>query len=208
MGSQVWDLGKAQTLGHDALELAQALGDRAAEARANWILLLVNRFGQEGARTAAAYGERSLVLARELGLKEQLAFTLKDLAVAYVVTGRFREASTLEREAVELWRQLDNKPMLAEVLGGRVAQRVAAGELAEAIAAGEESAALTAAVLAEICLYRGRPVEADGLLTPYRELTFRDMLEATTAISPRPSYAQAEVALAQGDSAPRAGRHR
>ena len=50
------------------------------------------------------------------------------------------------REAVDLWRQLDNKPMLAEALGGQAAQRLAAGEFEEAIAAGEESAALNRSI--------------------------------------------------------------
>ncbi len=67
VGSRVWDLDKAQALALDALALAGDLGDRTAEARIYWILLLVNRFGNEGARKAVEYGERSLALARELG---------------------------------------------------------------------------------------------------------------------------------------------
>ena len=146
VGSQVWDLNKADELALEALALAGKLSDRAAESKAYWILLLVNRFGKAGARKAAEYGERSLALARELGLQEQLALTLKDLAVAYAVMGRFRESGTLGREAVDLWRQLDNKPMLAEALGGRGRSACSTGEFDEAIAAGEESAALNRSI--------------------------------------------------------------
>jgi len=146
VGSRVWNLGKAQALSLDALTLANDLGDRPAEAKIYWILLLISRFGNEGARKAVEYGERSLTLARELGPKQQLAFTLKDLAAAYVVCGRFPEAHAILPEAISLWRELDNKPMLAEVLGGQAAQHFGSGELDQAIRAGEESYALNQSI--------------------------------------------------------------
>jgi tetratricopeptide (TPR) repeat protein len=92
------------------------------------------------------YGERSLSLARELGPKEQLAFTLKDLAVVYVICGRFPDAHAILPEAISLWRELDNKPMLAEVLGGQAAQYLASGELDAAVRTGEESYALNQSI--------------------------------------------------------------
>ena len=142
VGSGVRDFSKAQALSLDALVLADDLGDRPAEAKVYWILLLTNRFGNEGPRKAIEYGERSLALAGELGPKQQLAFTLKDLAVAYVVVGRFPEARAILPEAISLWRELDNKPMLAEILGGQAAQHFSSGELNQAIRAGGESYAL------------------------------------------------------------------
>ncbi len=146
VGSRVWDLDKAQALALDALALAGDLGDRAAEARVHWILLLVNRFGNEGAAKAVEYGERSLALAREFGPKQQLAFTLKDLAVAYVMVSRFAEARAILPEAISLWRELDNKPMLAEALGGQAAQSFGSGDFDEAVHAGEESYALNQSI--------------------------------------------------------------
>jgi len=146
VGSRVWDLGKAQALALDALALADDLSDHPAEAKIYWILLLANRFGNEGARKAVEYGERSLALARALSLKQQLAFTLKDLAVAYVVCGRFPAAQAILPEAISLWRELDNKPMLAEVLGGQSAQSFGWGEFDQAIRAGEESYALNQSI--------------------------------------------------------------
>ena len=143
VSSGVPDWPKVQALSLDALTLAGDLGDRPAEAKIDWILLLANRFGNEGPRRAIEYGERSLALARELGLKEQVAFTLKDLATAYVACGRLSDARATLPEALNLWRELDNKPMLAEVLGGQAAEQWISGEMDQAIRAAEESYSLS-----------------------------------------------------------------
>ena len=68
-----------------------------------------------------------------LDLKQQLAFTLKDLAPAYIVCGRLADAGSVLPEALSLWRELDNKPMLAEVLMGQTVQYCGSGELDQAI---------------------------------------------------------------------------
>jgi tetratricopeptide (TPR) repeat protein len=49
-------------------------------------------------------------------------------------------------ETLALWRELDNKPMLAEVLGGAVPAHIDAGELEQAIEAGEEYLALNRSI--------------------------------------------------------------
>jgi tetratricopeptide (TPR) repeat protein len=146
VSSGVPDWPKVQALSLDALTLAGDLGDRPAEAKIDWILLLANRFGNEGPRRAIEYGERSLALARELGLKEQVAFTLKDLATAYVACGRLSDARATLPEALNLWRELDNKPMLAEVLGGQAAEQWISGEMDQAIRAAEESYSLSQSI--------------------------------------------------------------
>ena len=130
----------------DALALAGDLGDRPAEAKIYWILLLVNRFGNEGPRKAIEYGERSLALARELGLKQQVAFTLKDLGTAYVATGRIFDATACLPEALSLWRELDDKPMLAEALMGAGASYQIAGKLDQAVRVDEESYVLNQSI--------------------------------------------------------------
>jgi tetratricopeptide (TPR) repeat protein len=136
----------AQTLSAEALALARELADLPAEARIYWNLLLINRFGNEGASKAIEYGEKSLALARKLNLKEQVALTLKDLAVAYVTVGRIEIVRNNLPETLALWRELDNQPMLAEVLGSAVPAHLAAGELEQAIEAGEESLALNQSI--------------------------------------------------------------
>ena len=146
VSSGVPDWPEVQALSLDALALAGDLGDRPAEAKIDWILLLANRFGNEGPRRAIKYGERSLCLRAKLGLKQQVGFTLKDLATAYVACGRLSDACAILPEALNLWRELDNKPMLAEVLGGQAGGTVGFGELDQAIRAAEESYSLSQSI--------------------------------------------------------------
>lgn len=142
----VRDLSKAQEISAQALALAEELDDRKAQARIYWNLLLINRFGNEGPAKAVEYGEKSLALARELGLTEQIALTLKDLGVAYVVTGRWKTAKANLAENLALWRQLNNTPLLSEVIIGASAYAFAEGKLDEAIRLGEEAYSLNQSI--------------------------------------------------------------
>jgi predicted ATPase len=166
VGSGVRDLRKAQALALDALALAGATGDRAAEARIDWILLLVNRFGSEGVGKAIEYGERSLALARELGLKEQLAFTLLDLTTAYLMHGRILDARRFLPESLGLWRELDNQTALAEVIAQQGVISLGLAELGEAIRAGEESNSLNRSIRSRY----GLSIGAAMVSLPYEEL--------------------------------------
>ncbi|HEX7588335.1 MAG TPA: hypothetical protein VF478_08480 [Anaerolineae bacterium] len=146
IGAGERDTTYAETLSTQALALAGELGDRKAQARIYWNLLLANRFGNQGPHKAVEYGEKSLALARELGLKEQIALSLKDLSVAYAITGRMNLARENTPEIIALWRELNNTPMLAEALGGATQPLYAQGRLAEAVRSGEESIALNQAI--------------------------------------------------------------
>ncbi len=105
----------AEEKAHRALRLAQELGDEEAEAKIYWNLLNVYRFTDrmDQARTA---GEQSLSLSRKLDLREQLAFTANDMPHVYMDSGRLAEAVQLAYEAIGLWRELGNQPMLADSL--------------------------------------------------------------------------------------------
>src|SRR5689334_3986720 len=71
----VHDAARGQALAKQALRLARELKDRRAETRILWNLMLLHSFtGQVHA--ALDYGEQSLTLARELGLREELAYIL------------------------------------------------------------------------------------------------------------------------------------
>jgi class 3 adenylate cyclase len=98
-----------------ALSLSQRLGDRAAEARVHWVLSLLYWLINQP-DTALENGEISLKLARELNLREQLAFTLHDLTRPFMLVHRQREAMTGLDESRRLWRELNNLPMLADNL--------------------------------------------------------------------------------------------
>lgn len=113
--NNLFDLTHAEALSLHALDLARAILDRAAEAKVLWNLLLVNYFVGKHEQ-AIQYGEASLALARELNLREQLAYTLNDLARPYVAVGRMEEFKAAQSEAEALWRELNNVPMLTDNL--------------------------------------------------------------------------------------------
>lgn len=142
----VRNLRQATEISMQALELAQELDDRKALARIYWNLLLSNRFGNEGPEKAIEYGEKSLELARGLGMTEQVALTLKDLTIAYVVAGKLEYAKARRPEIIQLWRQLNNKPMLAEAMGGASQSFFSEGRLDDAQQMGEEAYAINQSI--------------------------------------------------------------
>jgi predicted ATPase/class 3 adenylate cyclase len=129
---------RARELAERALPLAQELGDRAAEARVLWGLLLVEHWGGGDNHQGLAYGERSLAIARELELKEQMGFTLTTLATANIALGRLEVARQTILEAREIWQELGNTPMLADSYGLTSITFWNAGQFEDAAAAALE----------------------------------------------------------------------
>lgn len=125
-------------LAQRALDLANTLGDRAAQAQVLWNLLLLNHFERNYPR-AIAFGEQSLALARELGLLEQQAYTLNDLTRPYGILQRLTDAQAARAEAEQLWRKLGNLPMLADNLGTAAASALYLGRYQEGLVKGEEA---------------------------------------------------------------------
>lgn len=99
-----------------ALQLAREVGDPEAESKALWNLMLLSKFTWHP-DAATSYGEQALAIARKHNLRERMAYTLNDLAVhAYMDTGDFRRGLSSLEEAQQLWKELDNQPMLADSL--------------------------------------------------------------------------------------------
>ena len=114
--SPKFDPPKAKADSDRALTLARDLKDREAESRILWNLMMVNMHGLSNPQQAVAYGEESLAIAREMGLREQAAYTLSDLGWAYGGVSKLDlGASTLD-EARKLWKELGNLPMLSNNL--------------------------------------------------------------------------------------------
>jgi tetratricopeptide (TPR) repeat protein len=65
---------------------------------------------------AISYGERSAAIARELNLREQLAYVLNDIFPNYLSAGQLPKAFAALNEAEQLWRELDNLNLLADTL--------------------------------------------------------------------------------------------
>lgn len=129
--------GKALTM--EALAVARDLNDRPAQSKILWNLMLSNLYGGGDLEEAAAYGEQSLALARELHLREQTAFTMNDLAVVYSHTGNNIRGLALLEESREKWRELGNLPMLTDNLGNSAIYCCFQGDYDQAIRFSDEA---------------------------------------------------------------------
>ncbi len=105
-----------RSLAQEALALASELGDRRAEARAHWNLLLLHRFFTGDMEAARHHGEISLEIARDLSWEEHLAFILNDLAFVYFGLFKLDKALHMLEEARDRWHNLGNLPMLTDNL--------------------------------------------------------------------------------------------
>ena len=132
------DESQGRAFAEQALNLARELGDRAAESKILWILLLLSIYTGGDAHQALQYGEQSLAIARELNLLEQMGYTLHDLFVAYTYLGEMDQARAVRVESSGIWRKLGNKPMLAESLSGLALISFLRGEFDQALSLAEE----------------------------------------------------------------------
>lgn len=128
-----FDLARAQELSERTLVLARELQDRQAEAKVLWTRMLLFRWTGRAAE-AVQVGENAIEIARKFGLREQLAFTLNDIRESYIDTHQIERARTAGAEALELWRELDNKPMMIDSLIGSSSDDYLAGKYDEALA--------------------------------------------------------------------------
>ncbi|MEJ2749535.1 MAG: hypothetical protein P8183_16765, partial [Anaerolineae bacterium] len=113
-GGSVFNPSRARELGQIALDLARMLGDRAAEARAVWCLMLVEHFTGGESQKVLVYGNEALTIAQELGLKELMGYVQTNLAWAYFNNEQLNEAQKANDEARAIWRSLGNLPMVAD----------------------------------------------------------------------------------------------
>jgi predicted ATPase/class 3 adenylate cyclase len=115
-----------------ALEISRELGDRDAQTRLNWNLMLNYLFSKR-LDQSLQYGELALTLARESDNREYLAFVLNDFCRLYTCRGEFEKAHEVIKEARELWIALDNQVMLADSFGSEAEAYFNAGELERSI---------------------------------------------------------------------------
>jgi class 3 adenylate cyclase/tetratricopeptide (TPR) repeat protein len=129
-----FDPERGRELSEENVVAARRLGDRAAEARALWTIVVANVYGGGDASRAVEAGEASIAIAHELGDREQLAFTLNDVSRAYMSKGDFTTAFRRLQEARRIWEELDNPPMLGENLTVGCAIHAFRGDYAAALA--------------------------------------------------------------------------
>lgn len=136
---------RAKSLCEQALSLAQELGDRAAEARIYWILLLsYDRSNMPF--EAVTYGEKALALARELDLADLIAYILNDIGQGYLAIGKPRKGYEALKEAQQRWRQYGNLPMLADSITTTGLIEYFLGDLNQAIRSAEEGYQLSSSI--------------------------------------------------------------
>lgn len=140
-----FDLPRAQELLEKALALAGELKDWNAEAKVLWLRMLLYRWTGRAAE-AVRVGERAIEIARKFGLREQLAFTLNDIRESYIDTHQIERARAAGAEALALWRELDNKPMMIDSLIGSSADDYMAGNYDQALAVSAKAFQLSQAI--------------------------------------------------------------
>jgi tetratricopeptide (TPR) repeat protein len=136
----------ARALLDRALALARELGDRQAEAKLLWNLMMLGYMVREDDERAVRYGEQSLALARELGLREMQAFVLNDVQWAYLALGRLDQARAALRAAGELWRELENLPMLSDCQAGASFLCFLGGDLDAALAIADDALRISGSI--------------------------------------------------------------
>ena len=137
--TSIHDPARGKQLAEQSLQLAREVGDYEAEARLLWNLLLASKFAGTP-REAIAYGEASLAIATEHNLRQQMAYTLNDLAIfGYVDAGENEDALKTLSRARPLWIEFGNRPMQADNLSSSAIIHFLMGDFDQADAAAQEA---------------------------------------------------------------------
>jgi len=132
------DIEEAGRLNERAIPLARELGDPELLARSLWNEMQITSWRSDQAG-ALAVGREAAAVARAGGLRELLAFILNDTARR---AGTGASSDEIERnliEAGEIFRQLGNKPMLADNLSTRSYQAAYSGDYETAVSSSLEA---------------------------------------------------------------------
>jgi len=129
---------KAAALLDRAIALARERGDRRLLAKLLWNKSQTGLWrGDEDAGVGAGLGSEAI--AREIGDKEQLAFTLNSLGHAYRELKRLDEAETVLKESIALFHEVGNRPLEADSLSTLAFIHLYRGEVDEAERRGMEA---------------------------------------------------------------------
>jgi len=137
---------QAKKLGETALALARKTGDQAIESKVLWGMLLVEAWGEGDIQKGLEYGLRSLTLARELGLKEQMGFTYTNLVNVYWSLNQLEAAREAIQAAQAIWEELSNLPMLADAYTMKQFASLLDGDLEAVLEVAQESLRLSQSI--------------------------------------------------------------
>jgi tetratricopeptide (TPR) repeat protein len=125
---------KAREMAQEALALARELGDKPAEARSLWGLMVAEVTALGDNNLGMTYGRQALALARELGLKELVGHILNGLCWPFFIMRQIEEAREALSEAQSIWRELGNRQRLAEATRFKGIMNNAAGDYVRILA--------------------------------------------------------------------------
>jgi tetratricopeptide (TPR) repeat protein len=140
--TNITDTSQVAGLTERAMTIARDSGDEAAEAKILWNMMIAYRLDSR-LSDAAERGERAIAIARRLNAREQLAYTLNDISEIYMMLGRMERAKEVLAEASDLWRELNNLPMLTDNLNRLASNLTWMGEFARGLALSEQGYALS-----------------------------------------------------------------
>jgi tetratricopeptide (TPR) repeat protein len=132
--TELIDLNRAAAITERALDISQQLGDREAEARIYWQMVMQNFF-RYNPKAAKEAGEKSLRIARELDLPELVGFVLNDIAnFVTMVIGDVEQGLNEIREAEQIWEKTGNMPMYTNSLNVESQFNYLSGQYEEGVA--------------------------------------------------------------------------
>ncbi len=127
-----------------AIELARQTGNQELIGRALWSFGLSLRFAEP--LRAVRYLEQALDIARNAHLRELAAFALVDLVIAMQFAGDWKGTLELTQQALDEFRALDNRSMVANCLGMLADIYYSRGESMQARRCAEEGVQLSESI--------------------------------------------------------------
>jgi DNA-binding SARP family transcriptional activator len=139
-----FDLEQAAGLLHEALQVAERIGESVELAETQWNLAQLNLYRLD--KNVHAYAERALALARRLGLQELIARNLNILIYANVGFGRWAEAEANAAEACALFRAMGNRAMEVDCLCQAASAQINQGRPHDGIATARTAHTMSEAI--------------------------------------------------------------
>lgn len=128
----VMDGEQGRQLSEQALSMAREMDDQLMQSMAHWNLMRVCQF-EFDAQGALDHGQRALDLLESQDSTVQRAFLLNDLVGIYLSTGHFDRALRTNAQAIDLWTEYDNLPMLVDAYCNQVSLGLFDGDIDSAL---------------------------------------------------------------------------
>ena len=133
-----YDVASAGTLLHQALQIAERLGESIELAETAWNLAQLG-FYRFDPPSGILYGEHALAIARQLNQQELLARSLNVLSHAHSMAGHWEESERHAREGQLVYQALKNRAMEADCLAQIATDRINLGRTQAGIDAAQEA---------------------------------------------------------------------